>query len=84
MEVTFILDLPTIQGIIFKIILMKHRILYIFLFKNLYSRSPDHVDPPYNPSKVLMVQRIKCLKKKPYWDKNVMTELGLDDKVSNG
>ena len=37
---------------------------------------------PYEPSKVLMVQRIRCLKKKPYWDKNIMTELGLNNTVS--
>jgi len=47
-----------------------------------YPRSPEQVDPPYSPSKVFMVQRIKCLKKKPYWDKNVMTELGLNNKRS--
>ena len=29
-----------------------------------------------------MVQRIRCLKKKPYWDKNIMTELGLNNTVS--
>jgi len=47
-----------------------------------YPRNPEQVDPPYDPSKVLMVQRIRCLKKKPYWDKDVMTQLGLNNKRS--
>merc|ERR1712200_322492 len=29
-----------------------------------YPRNPEQVDPPYDPSKVLMVQRIRCLNKK--------------------
>merc|ERR1712071_493135 len=47
-----------------------------------YPRFPEQVDVPYEPSKVLMVQRIRCLKKKPYWDKNIMTELGLNNTKS--
>nr|CAG4648292.1 EOG090X0EYV [Moina brachiata]SVE93300.1 EOG090X0EYV [Moina brachiata] len=43
---------------------------------------PDHKEPPYEPSKALMVQRIRCLKKKPYWEKNVLIEIGLDGKNS--
>jgi len=43
-----------------------------------YPRFPGQEDPPYEPSKVFMVQRIKCLKGKPYWDKNLMKQLGLD------
>lgn len=44
-------------------------------------RHPEFKDPPYEPSKVLMVERIRCLKKKPYWQKDVMKEIGLDGKV---
>merc|ERR1712200_88949 len=29
-----------------------------------YPRNPEQVDPPYDPSKVLMVQRIRCLNNK--------------------
>jgi len=43
-----------------------------------YPRHPEEKDPPYVPSKVYMVQRVRCLKKKPYWDKDVMKKLGLD------
>nr|CAG4638776.1 EOG090X0EYV [Cyclestheria hislopi] len=47
-----------------------------------YPRFPGQEDPPYTPSKVHMVEKIRCLKKKPYWEKNIMKELGLDGKRS--
>nr|CAG4648928.1 EOG090X0EYV [Polyphemus pediculus] len=43
-----------------------------------YPRNPDQMDPPCEPSKVFMVQRTRSLKGKPYWDKSVMTQLGLN------
>nr|CAG4649735.1 EOG090X0EYV [Scapholeberis mucronata]SVE93921.1 EOG090X0EYV [Scapholeberis mucronata] len=48
-----------------------------------HPRYPGQQDPPYNPSKVLMVQRIRCLKKKPYWDKDTMKAFGFDTKRSH-
>nr|CAG4650534.1 EOG090X0EYV [Sida crystallina] len=48
-----------------------------------YPRSPDQVDPPCTPSPVFMVQRIRSMKKKPYWDKNILKQLGLDGISSN-
>ena len=57
-------------------------IIYSLVKVQLLSRHPEEKDPPYVPSKVLMVQRVRCLKKKPYWDKNIMKTLGLDGVVS--
>ncbi|XP_057369426.1 uncharacterized protein LOC130690425 [Daphnia carinata] len=42
-----------------------------------YPRLPGQQDPPYEPSKVLMVERIRDLKHRPYWEKDVLTKLGL-------
>nr|SVE74866.1 EOG090X0EYV [Daphnia carinata] len=42
-----------------------------------YPRLPGQQDPPYEPSKVLMVERIRVLKHRPYWEKDVLTKLGL-------
>nr|SVE73861.1 EOG090X0EYV [Daphnia atkinsoni] len=46
-----------------------------------YPRLPGQQDPPYEPSKVLMVQRIVSLKHKPYWEKDVLEGLGLSMKT---
>jgi large subunit ribosomal protein L30 len=46
------------------------------------TRFPDEKDPPYEPTKLLMVQRVKPVKGNPYWDKKMLRHLGLDGKVS--
>lgn len=46
-----------------------------------FHRSPGQKDPHYNPSLVLMVQRIESLKNKPYWEKDVLEGLGLSMKT---
>ncbi|XP_049794796.1 39S ribosomal protein L30, mitochondrial [Schistocerca nitens] len=48
-----------------------------------YPRFPDFKDPPYEPSKLFMVQRVKALKGRPYWEKNMMKEIGLAGKRSD-
>nr|CAG4637401.1 EOG090X0EYV [Ceriodaphnia reticulata]SVE73234.1 EOG090X0EYV [Ceriodaphnia reticulata] len=49
-----------------------------------YPRHPGQQDPPYEPTKVLMVQRIHTLKHRPFWEKNICSEMGLsiDHKLS--
>ncbi|KDR09964.1 39S ribosomal protein L30, mitochondrial [Zootermopsis nevadensis] len=48
-----------------------------------YPRFPDEKDPPYEPTKLLMVQRVKPLKGNPYWDKKLLKHFGLDGKQSD-
>ncbi|XP_071530137.1 uncharacterized protein mRpL30 isoform X2 [Panulirus ornatus] len=48
-----------------------------------YPRFPDEVDPPYDPAPLHLVTRVRCLKKKPWWDKEIMKKLGLDGKRSD-
>ncbi|KAJ1530376.1 hypothetical protein ONE63_005285 [Megalurothrips usitatus] len=43
-----------------------------------YPRDPDYQDPPYEPTKLLMVERVKPMKGQPHWDRKVLTRLGLD------
>ncbi|CAH1154894.1 unnamed protein product [Phaedon cochleariae] len=45
-----------------------------------YPRHPDFEDPPYNPSKLFRVERIKSLKGAPHWEKNILKEFKLDGK----
>ncbi|XP_066252817.1 large ribosomal subunit protein uL30m [Euwallacea similis] len=45
-----------------------------------YPRSPNFKDPPYQPSKLFRVKRIKSMKGLPYWEKNILTEFKLDGK----
>nr|CAG4646620.1 EOG090X0EYV [Macrothrix elegans] len=42
-----------------------------------FPRFPDQTEPPHSPSKVLMVQRIRSMRKKPYWEKEILTKLGI-------
>lgn len=44
-------------------------------------RNPDHKDPPYTPTKLFKVQRIKPIKGNPYWEKEILKSLRLDGKV---
>ncbi|KAI9559387.1 hypothetical protein GHT06_016176 [Daphnia sinensis] len=46
-----------------------------------YPRFPGQQDPPYEPSKVLMVERIRDLKNRPYWEKDTLAKLGLSMEV---
>lgn len=39
------------------------------------------VDPPYTPTKLFMVQRVKKYLSNPYWQKKILTDMGLDHKV---
>ncbi|KOX71465.1 39S ribosomal protein L30, mitochondrial [Melipona quadrifasciata] len=43
-------------------------------------RKIDHVDPPIVPSKVLMVIRVKPWKGNPYWEKNILSHLGFEER----
>lgn len=45
-------------------------------------RFPGQKDPPYQPTKLLMVKRVKPVKGNPYWDKKLLRHFRLDDKVS--
>lgn len=53
------------------------------LLRNFFAicRFPGQQDPPYEPSKVLMVERIRTLKHRPYWEKDVLAKLGLPMEV---
>nr|CAG4641253.1 EOG090X0EYV [Eulimnadia texana] len=44
-----------------------------------YPRHPDEKDPPIQPSKVHMVELIKKLKGRPYWEKDTIRHLKLDE-----
>nr|SVE77290.1 EOG090X0EYV [Daphnia lumholtzi] len=46
-------------------------------------RFPGHQDPPYEPSKVLMVERIRDLKHRPHWEKDIIAKLGLPKEVKS-
>lgn len=46
-------------------------------------RYPDFKDPPYQPSKLFRVQRIKPLKGVPYYEKHILAEFKLDGKRSD-
>ncbi|PSN49928.1 hypothetical protein C0J52_07052 [Blattella germanica] len=48
-----------------------------------YPRFSDEKDPPYEPTKLFMVQRIKPVKGNPYWDKMILKQLKLDRKKSD-
>jgi hypothetical protein len=45
-------------------------------------RYPDFKDPPYEPSKLFRVQRIKPLKGVPYYEKKILSDFKLIGKVS--
>lgn len=50
-------------------------------FFNIYLRDPNYQDPPYEPTKLLMVRRCKPIKGTPHWDRKVLAQLGLDAMV---
>ncbi|XP_018574881.1 39S ribosomal protein L30, mitochondrial [Anoplophora glabripennis] len=43
-----------------------------------YPRNKDFEDPPYEPSKLFRVERIKPLKGVPYFEKHILKEFKLD------
>ncbi|XP_017772291.1 PREDICTED: 39S ribosomal protein L30, mitochondrial [Nicrophorus vespilloides] len=47
-----------------------------------YPRHADFQDPPYEPTKLFRVQRIKPLKGTSYWEKDHLKQLGLLGKCS--
>nr|CAG4643542.1 EOG090X0EYV [Ilyocryptus agilis] len=48
-----------------------------------FPRFPGKEEPHYEPSKVLMVQRIRTTKKKPYWDKKTLAHFGLGEGIKS-
>lgn len=48
-------------------------------YKCFYSSHPDHVDPPVTPSKVLMILRTSAFKGNPWWEKDILTKLNLEE-----
>ncbi|XP_017886353.1 39S ribosomal protein L30, mitochondrial [Ceratina calcarata] len=44
-----------------------------------HPRTPDHVDPPFTPSKVLMIVRVKPFKGNPWWNKIILKKYGLKE-----
>lgn len=43
-----------------------------------YPRHAGEVDPPYEPSPLHLVTRIRSLKGKPYWERNILRDFGLE------
>lgn len=48
-----------------------------------YFPRPGEKDPPYEPSKLLMVRRIKPVKYTPYYFRVILEDLKLDDKMED-
>jgi len=48
-----------------------------------YYPREGEVDPPYTPTKLFMVQRVKRYTHNPYWQKKILTDMGLDHKGSD-
>lgn len=48
-----------------------------------YPRRPDFQDPPYEPSKLFRVRRIKPIKGTPYWEREILKRYKLDGKLSD-
>lgn len=54
------------------------------LFKNINNflkRFPGEEDPPYQPTKLFRVERIKPIKGTPYWERDILKSLKIDGKV---
>ncbi|TGZ51410.1 Uncharacterized protein DBV15_08972, partial [Temnothorax longispinosus] len=45
-----------------------------------FPRHPDYVDPPIEPSKVLLVTRVKPFAGNPWWEKEMLEQLGFINK----
>ncbi|KAL1138818.1 hypothetical protein AAG570_008880 [Ranatra chinensis] len=46
-----------------------------------FPRFPEEKDPEYEPSKLLMIQRVKPFKGNEYWLKKILVDLRLDGKT---
>ncbi|KAL0124765.1 hypothetical protein PUN28_006550 [Cardiocondyla obscurior] len=46
-----------------------------------YPRHPDHVDPSFKPSKLLLVTRVKPFAGNPWWEKKTLENLGFINKT---
>ncbi|XP_050466245.1 39S ribosomal protein L30, mitochondrial [Cataglyphis hispanica] len=49
-------------------------------FVKYFPRHPNHVDPPFEPSKLLLVKRVKPFAGNPWWEKRMLKDLGFEDK----
>jgi large subunit ribosomal protein L30 len=47
------------------------------------NRSLNEVDPPITPTKLLLIERIKPLKGNPYWEKEILKNIGLGSEVKH-
>ncbi|XP_011059024.1 PREDICTED: 39S ribosomal protein L30, mitochondrial [Acromyrmex echinatior] len=45
-----------------------------------FPRRPDHVDPSFEPSKLLLIRRVKPFAGNPWWEKKVLKNLGFEEK----
>ncbi|KYQ58356.1 39S ribosomal protein L30, mitochondrial [Trachymyrmex zeteki] len=45
-----------------------------------FPKRPDHVDPPFEPSKLLLVRRVKPFAGNPWWEKEMLENLGFEAK----
>uniref|UniRef100_A0A6M2DPE2 Large ribosomal subunit protein uL30m n=1 Tax=Xenopsylla cheopis TaxID=163159 RepID=A0A6M2DPE2_XENCH len=48
-----------------------------------YPKHPDEKDPEFQPAKLFRVQRIKPIKGTPYWERRILKDLGLVDKLTD-
>ncbi|CAL1677031.1 unnamed protein product [Lasius platythorax] len=48
-----------------------------------FPRKPDHVDPPFEPSKLLLVTRVKPFWGNPWWEKQILHDLGFEEKKND-
>ncbi|XP_018406700.1 PREDICTED: 39S ribosomal protein L30, mitochondrial [Cyphomyrmex costatus] len=44
-----------------------------------FPRHPNHVDPSFEPSKLLLVTRVKPFAGNPWWEKRMLKNIGFDD-----
>ncbi|KAG5329371.1 RM30 protein, partial [Acromyrmex heyeri] len=47
-----------------------------------FPRHPDNVDPSFEPSKLLLIRRVKPFAGNPWWEKKVLKNLGFEEKVA--
>jgi len=47
-----------------------------------FPRHPGEVDPPYEPTKLLMVRRIRAMKRKPYWEIDLLKAFKITERRS--
>lgn len=52
------------------------------MFNHFSYRTKDFKDPPYEPTKLFRVERIKPMKGLPYWEKKILEEFKLGGLVN--